>query len=203
MHLNINLATQKFEDVRQFFLRWGTALISVAVLTLLLMVLAWRNHHNAADLAGKISKQKEEISRWEKLRAEAERIQSLPENVDVTQQKNYWNRELFRRQFSWTQLLNDLQKIMPRRASVVQVAPNIGLDGRVTLKMIIEGETYDDALQLVKRMEESDRFRKAMVTETMKQEGKPGALPVNKFGIEAYYSPGAPLRQKTATKEGL
>jgi hypothetical protein len=204
MHLNINLASQKFEEVRQFFVRWGTALGAVALLTLLLIVLAWRNHYNAADLSGKISKQKEEIARLEKMRAEAERIESLPENIDVTQQKNFWNSQLIRRQFSWTQLLNDLQRIMPRRASVSQVQPSMTPDGRVKLKLIIDGEKHSDANQLVQRMEGSERFRSVHITdETTQADSTPGAPPVIKFGIEADYVPPGLPRPKAPTKEGL
>ena len=36
MRVNINLASRKYEDVQQFFLRWGVALAFLAALTLLL-----------------------------------------------------------------------------------------------------------------------------------------------------------------------
>ncbi len=203
MHLNINLASQKFEEVRQFFVRWGTALGTLAALTLLLIIFALRNHHNAADLTEQIAKEEAEYSRQDNMRAEAERIQKLPENVDVTQQKTFWNNQLIHRQFSWTQLLNDLQRIMPRRASVAQVQPAMGLDGRVTLKLVIAGEKYGDAIQLVQRMEGSERFRKAtIISETTEKDARAG-LAIMKFSIEADYIPAGPPRPKTAGKEGL
>jgi len=37
MRLDINLATQPYEDVRQFWLRWGTALAAAGILTLFLL----------------------------------------------------------------------------------------------------------------------------------------------------------------------
>jgi hypothetical protein len=203
MRLNINLATQKYEEVHRFFVRWGTALGALAVLTLLLIVLSWRNQVNASDLASKIKQQKQEIARLEQTRAEAERVENLPENIDVTRQKNYWNAQLVRRQLSWTQLLNDLQKIMPRRASLSRVEPSLTPDGRLRLKLLIDGEKYADALQLVQKMETSDRFRQVRITDDASQADRSGAATVFKFGIEADYLPPPITRTKTSTKEGM
>ena len=47
MRLNINLASQKYEDVRRFYVRWGTAIALAAVLTLLLVFLAWKNYSDS------------------------------------------------------------------------------------------------------------------------------------------------------------
>jgi hypothetical protein len=204
MHLNINLASQKFEDVQQFFVRWGTALGATGVLTLLLVILAWHNHAKSADLAIKIADQKQAIARLEKLRSEAARIESLPENIDVTQQKNFWNTQLLRRQFSWTQLLNDLQKIMPKRAYVSSVHPEITLDHHMKLSLVIEGEKHADAVLLVQKLEGSERFRLAhIIEENTQKDSRPGGLPIIRFGIEALYTPATSPRAKAPGKEGL
>ena len=39
MRLDINLASQPYEDARQFWMRWGTAVGGVALLTLILLTL--------------------------------------------------------------------------------------------------------------------------------------------------------------------
>ena len=57
MRLDINLASQAYEDAREFWLRWGTALGAAAILTLALLTLtitdwfvARRDHAQIADL---------------------------------------------------------------------------------------------------------------------------------------------------------
>ena len=57
MRLDINLASQPYEDARQFWMRWGTALAGVTVLTLVLLtitVTGWfaarRDHAKIAQL---------------------------------------------------------------------------------------------------------------------------------------------------------
>ena len=62
MRLDINLASQPYEDARQFWMRWGTALVAVSVLTLVLLtitVTGWfaarRDHAKIAQLRASIA----------------------------------------------------------------------------------------------------------------------------------------------------
>ena len=46
MRLDINLASQPYEDARQFWMRWGTAVGALGLLTLILLALdvtGWMN----------------------------------------------------------------------------------------------------------------------------------------------------------------
>ncbi|MFI5105222.1 MAG: hypothetical protein ACHP79_09890, partial [Terriglobales bacterium] len=125
--------------------------------------------------------------------------ENLPANIDVTRQKNFWNSQLMRRQFSWTQLLNDLQKIMPRRAYVSTVHPEITLDRRMKLTLVIEGEKHADAVQLVQKLESSERFSQAhIIDENTQKEQR-----IIRFGIEAFYTPRGGAQAKAPVKEGL
>ena len=74
------------------------------------------NHSTSSRSGRQIKELQEKIASLQNERAAAETISNLPENHDVTAQKNYWNKQIARRQLSWTQLFNDLQKIMPTRA---------------------------------------------------------------------------------------
>jgi hypothetical protein len=152
MRLNINLASQKFEDVRRFYVRWSIAIGSAAALLLLLIGLAAMNYTSSSKSSQRIKDLRERIDSLQQERAAAERVSNLPENHDVNLQKNYWNRQISRRQLSWTQLFNDLQKIMPARAYVSSVHPEITLDNRLKLSLMIKGDTHDNGLDLVKKI---------------------------------------------------
>src|SRR4249920_3692040 len=159
MRLNINLASQKFEDVRQFYVRWSIAIGSAAALLILLIGLAVMNYSSSSKSGQRIKELQERIDSLQQQRAAAERISNLPENHDVNLQKNYWNRQINRRQLSWTQLFNDLQKIMPARAYVSSVHPEVTKDNRLKLSLVIVGDTHANGLELVQKIEKSDRFR--------------------------------------------
>lgn len=203
MRLNINLASQKYEDVRQFYVRWGSALAAAFVLTVILALLAALNHSRSSQSTQRIKDLQQKIAALEKERAGAEAVENSPENRDVTEQKNYWNAQISRRAFSWTQLFNDLQKIMPGRAYVMSVAPELTRENRLKLKLVIAAEKHDNAVDLLKRMESSPRFRQSQITaETVQKDFRTGASTI-KFEIEAFYTPSGIAPARSAAKEGM
>ena len=203
MRLTINLASQKYEDVRQFYVRWTVAIAVSAVLVLVLAALAWRNFANSSESGKRIKQLQTDIAGLEKERATAEAISNLPENHDVTAQKNYWNRQINRRQLSWTQLFNDLQRIMPARAFLSSVAPEITKDNRLKLTLVVMGDTHENGLELQKKMEKSERFRSPQITSEIAQEKGKSDIQLYKFEIVTYYSPAAPMQGRSANREGL
>ena len=203
MRVNINLASQKFEDVRSFVARAGLATAILAVLTIVLAVLAWFNYSSTRNSTARIRDLQQQIGRLEQQRSEAEAIERRPENRDVTDQKNFWNRQIAQRAFSWTQLFNDLQRIMPGRAYVISVAPELTLDNRLKLKLTIGSENHENGLELVRKMEGSERFRQPVIdTEALQKEARGGNGQIFKFEIETFYRP-AGGTQVRAPREGM
>ena len=203
MRLNINLASLKYEAVRQFYMRWGAAIGLTALLTLLLIGLAWINYSSTSQSNRRIKEQEARIATLQDQRSAAERIIQLPENHEVTAQKNYWNRQINRRKLSWTQLFNDLQRIMPARAFVTIVHPEITQEGRLKLTLGIKGDTHENGLELVRKMEKSEHFRgPAISAESTEKDSRSGAQ-LYKFDITTYYSPTAPPPGRAGAREGL
>jgi Tfp pilus assembly protein PilN len=203
MRLNINLASQKFEDVRQFYVRWSVAVGFAALLMLLLIGVAWINFAGSSKSSQRIKQLQAEIGDLQKQRAAAEAISNLPENHDITAQKNYWNRQINRRQLSWTQLFNDLQRIMPARAYLSSVHPEVTADNRLRLTLVVMGDTHDNGLELQKKMERSERFRSPQITMETRQKQQNSEGQLYKFDIVTYYTPAAPMPGRSANREGF
>jgi hypothetical protein len=192
MRLNINLASVKYEDVRQFFIRWTAAVAALAALAIMLAGLSYFKYSRSTASGRQTRDLQGKIAALEKQRAQAVAFDNRPENRDVTQQKKFWNTQIARRLFSWTQLFNDLQKIMPRRAFLDSVQPELTPENRLKLKLTITGEKKENARELVEKMENSTRFHSPrIVSENVEKERKPGAVPNYKFEIETYYAPAA------------
>jgi Tfp pilus assembly protein PilN len=203
MRLNINLASQKYEDVRRFYVRWSMAIGSAALLLILLSALAWANFASSSKSGQRIKELQGEIADLQKERAAAEAVYNLPVNHDVNEQKNYWNRQINRRQLSWTQLFNDLQRIMPARAYLNSVHPEITQDNRLKLTLVVMGDTHDNGLELQRKMEKSERFRSPQImSETPQKQAKTEAQ-LYKFDIVTYYTPAAPAQGRTGNREGF
>lgn len=204
MRLNINLASQKYEDVRAFVSRAGAATAGMALFTVVLAFLGWFNYSSSINSSARIRQLQQRISALQEERAKASTVENLPENRDVTQQKNYWNRQIARRTFSWTQLFNDLQRILPGRVYVISVAPELTKDNRLKLKLALGGEKSEDLNALVKKMEDSHKFQGTeLKSEQVQKDSRPGAPPLHKFEIETFYTPGLPRPAHNASREGL
>jgi Tfp pilus assembly protein PilN len=183
--------------------RWSIAIGSAAALLLLLIGLAAMNYSSSSKSSQRIKELRERIDSLQKQRADAERVSNLPENHDVNLQKNYWNRQISRRQLSWTQLFNDLQKIMPARAYVSSVHPEITLDNRLKLSLMIKGDTHDNGLELVKKMEKSSRFRGAAISSEGTEKDQKTGAEMFKFEIVTYYTPAAAPQGRASDREGF
>jgi Tfp pilus assembly protein PilN len=202
MRLNINLASRKFEDVQRFYVVRSTSLAILAVLALGLAVLAYLKFARDRQAAAQVSDLQQKIAVLERQRNELSAADRLPENREVTQQKQYWNTQIMKRAFSWTTLFNELQKIMPNRAYLNTVQPELTADNRLKLRITIIGEHKSDALDLIERMETSKRFHLTRPLSEALQQPKKGEPPTYKFEIETYYTPAAAPVEKPATKEG-
>jgi type IV pilus assembly protein PilN len=190
MRLNINLASLKYEDVRRFYIGWGAALAVLAVLALLETAFAYVQYSRVRAASQQTRSLQQKIDALEKERERMVDIGNRPENRDVTQQKKYWNKQITKRSFSWTQLLNDMQKIMPSRAYLRAVQPELTQDNRLKLQMTITGEKRDDARELQKRMENSARFNDPRIEkEDVDKETKPGLPPTFRFEVVTFYTP--------------
>jgi hypothetical protein len=202
MRLNINLATNKYEDTGQFYVRWGSALALAVIIAAVMAVLSWSNYRSTADDRKRINELHRKIAAVEEERRQDEAVLNRPENQDVRDQSGFWNDVIDQKSFSWIQLFSDLEKIMPGRAYVMSVQPELTPDKRLKLRLTIGGEKHENALELVRKMEGSERFRSPLiVSEDVRSQQNSSAVVI--FIIETYYTPASPLQPRiVAEKDG-
>ncbi len=187
MRLNINLASQPYEDARQFWLRWGTAVAGAAILTLALLTItitgwftARRDHANMAALRA-------EIAQRDRTRQQAEEFLNRPENRATRDQSQFLNELIERKSLSWTHVLEDLEKVMPPRVHLVSIRPELDEGNQLTLKMVVGGDSRERAIELARRMEESRRFTETRInTEHYATAGSGDTV---QFDIDGIYVP--------------
>jgi len=187
MRLDINLASQPYEDAQQFWMRWGTAVGAVALLTLVLLTLDVTGWVNARRDRAAIAEKETMIADRDRLRAEAERILNLPENRTTRDESQFLNQLIERKAFSWTRVLESLEKVMPPRVHLIGISPQLDDDNRLGLKMTVAGDSRDRALELARRMEDSKRFAQTHVTAETFQQTLNGDN--EQFDMEAIYIP--------------
>lgn len=197
MRLDINLASQPYEDSRQFWIRWGTAIAGLGLLTIFLVAMTITGWANARHDHAAIAQVRQQIADRDMFHAEAEATLNRAENRTTRDESQFLNDLIERKSFSWTQVLESMEKVMPPRVHLVNITPASDEDNQISLKMTVAGESRDRVLELMRRMEESQRFAHTnVVSETL----SPNGADSEKAEIVALYIPEPPPSQDAKSK---
>jgi len=187
MRLDINLASQPYQDAREFWLRWGTGLVVTTILTIALLIFTIMSWFAARVDHATIANYRAQIAQRDQTRQRAQDFLNHPENRTTRDQSQFLNGLIERKSLSWTHVLEDLEKVMPTRVHLVSIRPEIDEDNQLKLKMVVGGDSRERAIELAHRMEESRRFTQTYIeTEHSGQSGSGDAV---LFDINGVYVP--------------
>jgi len=190
MRVDINLASQPYEDARVFWLRWGGGLVALGILTLLLLVITVNGWIGARKDRQLIRKYEAQSAARDKEKADAIALLNLPQNASTRDRSQFLNDLFQRKSFSWTKAFENLEQMMPPRVHVVSMRPELGPDNELEIKLIVAGDSRDHALDLVSKMEASQHFQDTHIEE---ESSSPGNASVGgdivQFNITAFYVP--------------
>jgi type IV pilus assembly protein PilN len=165
MRVDINLASQPYEDARQFWLRWGGGLVALGILTLLLLVMTVNGWIGARKDRQLIRQYEAQSAARDKEKADALALLNLPQNSTTRDRSQFLNDLFQRKAFSWTKAFEDLEQVMPPRLHVVSIHPELAPDNELEIKLIVAGDSRDHALDLVSKMEASKHFHETYIDE--------------------------------------
>jgi type IV pilus assembly protein PilN len=188
MRVDINLATRPYEDSSSLWLRWGGALAALGLFTLILLYLVLTGWGLARKGRSLIAQREQQIAARDEEKAKAEAILNLPENRSTRDRSQFLNDLFLRKAFSWTQVFQDLERVMPTRLHLVSIRPAMAPENQLEIKMVVAGESRDRALELVRKMESSQRFQHTQIEQEQNQAGQSPGDNVQ-FDISAVYVP--------------
>ena len=199
MRLDINLATQPYEDGRRFWMRWGPVLGGAGLITLGLAITAISSWAAARKDQVQISNFQDQIAKCEQERAKAQEVLDRPQNRSTRDQSQFINGLIRRKAFSWTQVFSDLERMMPPELHVTSIHPELSKDNQLQIKLSVAGKSRERALQLVHHMEQSRRFLQPRVEEENATRDQGGD--VFHFEIASIYIPEVDLTSQTSDAE--
>ncbi|MFZ3339667.1 MAG: hypothetical protein WA609_19600 [Terriglobales bacterium] len=165
MRLGINLATHSYQDPRQFWMRWGTGIGALALVTLLLIGWTVRSWTDAGRDRHYINELQDKIARRDQERAEAQAFLDMVSNRSTRDQSQFLNGLIRRKSFSWTRIFEDLEQVMPPNLHVVSLRPEFNEQNEMQLDMRVAGDNRLAAVDLVHRMEGSKHFQGAQLVQ--------------------------------------
>jgi type IV pilus assembly protein PilN len=190
MRLDINLATQPYEDSKRFWTYWGTGLALLAMATALLVFLAVTGFINAGHDRAQMAKLETQLAALDQEKNQAEAMLNRPDNRQVRDRSRFLNALFQRKAFSWTRVFEDLERVMPAHLHVVSIHPDLSSDN-LAIKLVVAGESREQAIDLVRKMESSKRFKQTRI-DSEKFETTPSSNGDRvQFDIDALYVPSA------------
>jgi type IV pilus assembly protein PilN len=191
MQININLATQPYEDSSRFWTYWGTGLALLGLATALLVFLAGTSFMNASKDRAQMSKLRTEIAAYDQDKGRAEAILNQPQNRTLRDRSRFLNELFQRKAFSWTRVFEDLERVMPARLHVVSIHPDMSADNGLEIKLVVAGDSREQALDLVRKMEGSKRFKQTQIESERSEATATSNGDRVQFDISALYVPSA------------
>jgi type IV pilus assembly protein PilN len=187
MRVDINLASHPYEDQSKFWARWGGGLAALGAVTLVLLYFVFVGWLSARNDRALIREREAQIADREQERAHAEAVLNLPENSSTRDRSQFLNDLFQRKAFSWTQVFEEMERMMPPRLHVVSIQPALGAGNELKIKLVVVGDSRIRALDLVQKMETSQRFRQTQIDQE-RTEGSQASGNVQ-FDISALYIP--------------
>jgi type IV pilus assembly protein PilN len=190
MRVDINLATQPYEDARLFWMRWGGALVALGILTLLLLSMTVNGWIGARKDRQLIKQYEQQMAARDQEKADAMALLNLPQNSSTRDRSQFLNDLFQRKAFSWTKVFEDLERVMPARLHVVSIHPELAPDNELEIKLIVAGDTREHALDLVSKMEASQHFHETYIEQETSEVGNASSSgDTVQFHISALYVP--------------
>ncbi len=174
MRSKINLATQPYEDAQQYLLRWGPVVFLLLLVTIGLVWMTVRNVRSSSDINRQLSQMRSNIGSLDREKASADTMLALPQNHGTVQKSQYLNAIFARKAFSWTTVFSDMEKLMPPGLHVISIAPELDAQNQLQVHIIVGGEKRERAIQLVRNLEQTPRFRNVVLRSDITSQGMTG-----------------------------
>jgi len=198
MRLDINLATQPYEDSQRFWLRWGSALAALAVVTVALLYLTLMGWLGARKDRKLIERYQTQIQACDKEKSAAQTLMNKPQNASLRDRSQFLNELFYRKAFSWTEVFEELERVMPPRVHVVSIHPELAIDNELAIRLVVAGDSRERALELVRKMESSTHFHQTEIEQESVENGQGrNSADAVKFDISALYVPGVQTRNQS------
>ena len=192
MRLELNLATHPYEDAKRFYAQWLPLLLILAALAIGLSWTAFSQYAEYRRQNRELDELRTKIAELEKVKASATETLDRPDNSGTRDQAAFLNYLIRQKAFSWTQVMADLEKIMPAQVKVSSIKPTLTPEGRLEFTLIVNTRTRDSGIELVRRMEGSPRFAAPEIRAERSQTDSKTNQTDYSLEIGAVYQPSVP-----------
>jgi type IV pilus assembly protein PilN len=181
--LHLNLAARPYRDYRPVYAVVVVASLLIAFMLLNNIETGYRYARDTRTTRAKIAGIEQQTAAENRRAADAaQRLRGV--NIKVlADQAQFVNARLVERAFSWSELLDQLERVLPDDVLILTIAPAFSKEGLVHLTLDMIGKTDQGMVHTLDRLNRDPRFANAFPTsESKSTEGY-------HFGIGVDYKP--------------
>lgn len=156
--LHLNLASNPFRDYRPVY-------AVVVVTSILIAILMLQNIDTYYQYVTETKSTRTKITQLESEAAKEQRVaQSIDERLrsinvaSLDKQTRFINSQIAERAFSWSELLDRLERVVPGDVRITSIQPTFQDDGRVHLEIVGEAKTADGLVTTLNHFNSSSQF---------------------------------------------
>lgn len=155
---HLNLAAKPYRDYRAVYAVVVAASLLIAFLMLNNIDTYYRYIRDTRKTREEIASIQMQIQQ-ERQRAEAAGSEARTiDLISLSKQTRFINTQLAERAFSWSELLDRLEAVLPPNVRITSVSPQFGENGLVHLNLSCEGKSFDSMITSLSRFQMDPRF---------------------------------------------
>jgi Tfp pilus assembly protein PilN len=162
--IHLNLAAKPYRDYRPYIAVMAIGWLLVALMALNNLDTWYRYQHDTKTTRDEIAalERQTDVERT-KLQASQQRLRSI--NVPLmTAQTQYVNSRLAERAFSWSELLDRLERVLPDDVRLLAVSPTFNKNGFVHLNLSCVGKGDTSMVRTLDRFNRDSHFARPFPT---------------------------------------
>lgn len=156
--LHVNLAARPYRDLRPLYAVVVAASLLIAFLMLNNVDTYVRYVRDTRTTRSNIASLQTQIQQERRRADAATRQVGTIDLVSLSKETKFVNTQLAERAFSWSELLDRLETVLPGNVRITSVTPAFAENGIVHLSLSCEGKSADALLNTISRLQRDPRF---------------------------------------------
>lgn len=156
--LHLNLASRPWQNTRPFWITVAVASVLIAILLVNNVQAAWRYYMETEETREEISQvqTRATVERQSAARFR-EQIETL-DRRDLMRRVEFVNRQIAERAFSWSRLLDDLERVLPNDVRLTTLRPTVDREEAVSLAMTCIAKNQDAYVDTIRQLTADSHF---------------------------------------------
>ena len=162
--IHLNLASKPYRDYRPYIAVMAIGWLLVALMALNNLDTWYRYQHDTKTTRDEIDALERQAGvERTKLQTSQQRLRSIDVPL-MTEQAQYVNSRLAERAFSWSELLDHLERVLPDDVRLLSISPSFNKNGLVHLSLSCVGKTGTSMITTLDRFNRDNHFARPFPT---------------------------------------